>query len=74
MSQLALADHPNRFRLANELHARPYPELAAPCSAIRIAIKPPKGAAERDRGLDVAHLIALLDRYGAPHPPPGANH
>ena len=52
----------------------PIRSWTAPCRAIRIAIKPPKGAAERDRGLDVAHLIALLDRYGAPHPPPGANH
>ena len=31
-------------------------------------------AANRDRGLDVAHLQGLLDRHGAPHPQPGATH
>ena len=39
-----------------------------------LAIKPPENAAERDRALDFAHLIRLLDRYGAPHPAPGAGH
>lgn len=74
MALLALADHPERFNLANELHARPFPELNAPCRAAHLAIKPPHNAADRDRALDFAHLIALLDRYGAPHPPPGASH
>lgn len=74
MAKLALEDHPDRYRLANELHARPFPELSAPCRAAHLAIKQPKNAADRDRGHDFAHLIALLDRYGAPHPAPGANH
>jgi uncharacterized membrane-anchored protein len=74
MAQLAIPDHPNRYRLANELHARPFPEIEAPCRAVHLAIKDPDDAAERDKGRDVAHLIALLDRYGAPHPAPGANH
>jgi uncharacterized membrane-anchored protein len=74
MGQLAIPDHPARYRLSNELHARPFPELDAPCRAAHLAIKQPSNAADRDRGRDVAHLIALLDRYGAPHPPPGANH
>lgn len=74
MTHLAIPDHPERYRLANELHARPFPELTAPCRAVHLAIKAPSGAAERDRGLDLAHLTALLDRYGAPHPAPGANH
>jgi uncharacterized membrane-anchored protein len=74
MAPLALDDHPNRFRLANELHARPFPELSAPCRAVHLAIKQPEGAADRDKSLDCAHLVALLDRYGAPHPAPGANH
>ena len=29
MAQLALDDYPDRYALANELHARPLPELAA---------------------------------------------
>lgn len=74
MAQLALDDHPDRYALANELHARPFPELRAPCRAAHLAIKQPSRAAERDRSHDLAHLIALLDRFGAPHPPPGANH
>ncbi len=74
MVQLALDDYPDRFALVNELHARPFPELTAPCQAAHIAIMPPGNAADRDRALDRAHLVALLDRHGAPHPPPEANH
>jgi uncharacterized membrane-anchored protein len=74
MSLLPLDDYPGRYALANELHARPFPELTAPCRAVAIAIKQPLGAAERDRAADVAHLTALLDRFGAPHPAPGAGH
>lgn len=74
MPHLAIPDHPNRYRLANELHARPFPEITAPCRAAHLAIKDPEGGADRDKARDFAHLIALLDRYGAAHPPPGANH
>jgi uncharacterized membrane-anchored protein len=74
MAQLALDDYPDRFALANELHARPFPELTAPCRALHLAVKQVGDAAGRDRERDRAHLATLLDRYGAPHPPPGANH
>ncbi|MGB5559194.1 MAG: DUF3422 domain-containing protein [Paracoccaceae bacterium] len=67
-------DHPLRYALANELHARPFPSLDAPCFAAYLAIKPEHDAANRDRDADRAHLIALLDRFGAPHPQPGATH
>ncbi|WP_300551237.1 DUF3422 domain-containing protein [Roseovarius sp.] len=67
-------DHPLRYELANELHARPFPSLSAPCTAAYLAIKQPHDAAKRDRAADLAHLTALLDRYGAPHPQPGATH
>lgn len=69
-----ISDHPLRYELANELHARPFPSLTAPCSAAFLAIKQSEDAASRDRARDRAHLIALLDRYGAPHPQPGATH
>ncbi len=69
-----LEDHPLRYQLANELHARPFPSLDAPCRAAFLAIKQPHDAAARDRGADRAHLIALLDRFGADHPSPGATH
>ncbi|MDW4496934.1 DUF3422 domain-containing protein [Sulfitobacter sp. D35] len=69
-----IADHPLRYRLANELHARPFPSMEAPSTAVFIAIKQPDDAVSRDREKDLAHLVALLDRYDAPHPQPGATH
>ncbi|MDU9002622.1 DUF3422 family protein [Sedimentitalea todarodis] len=69
-----IEDHPLRYRLANELHARPFPEIGARSSVVFVAIKQPTEAVSRDRTGDVAHLTALLDRYGAPHPQPGATH
>ncbi len=69
-----IQNHPLRHQLANELHARPFPVLRAPCHAVFLAIKAPKDAANRDLEADRAHLIALLDRFGAPHPAPGATH
>lgn len=69
-----LEDHPLRYALANELHARPFPALTAPCHAVFLAIKHSKDAASRDRDADRAHLLELLDRFGAPHPQPGATH
>lgn len=67
-------DHPLRYALANELHARPFPPLEPPCRAAYLAIKQPEDAAARDREQDRAHLIALLDRFGASHPQPDATH
>lgn len=69
-----MKDHPLRFQLANELHARPFPALVPPCHAAVLAIKAPQNAAQRDRARDRAHLVALLDRFGADHPPPEATH
>ncbi len=69
-----ITDHPLRYALANELHARPCPSLAAPCTAASLAVPPPGHSAARDRDADMRHLIALLDRHGAPHPQPGATH
>ena len=67
-------DHPQRFALANELHARPSPSLGVPCHAVYLALKPTVDAANRDRAQERAHLIELLDRYGASHPQPDATH
>ncbi|WP_095589948.1 DUF3422 family protein [Actibacterium ureilyticum] len=69
-----ITDHPLRYALANELHARPFAALSAPCHAAYLAIKQPHDAASRDRALDRAHLIDLLDRFGAQHPQPDATH
>jgi uncharacterized membrane-anchored protein len=67
-------DHPLRYAMANELHARPFPTVAAPSRAAYLAMKPAENAAGRDRALERAHLINLLDRFGAPHPQPDATH
>lgn len=69
-----IEDHPHRYTLVNELHARPFPSLDVPCTAVYVAIKATGNSAARDRTLDRAHLTALLDRHGAAHPQPGATH
>ncbi len=69
-----MPDHPQRYATVNELHARPFPALEAPCTAVYVAIKQPVGAANRDRSLDRAHLLALLDRHASAHPQPEATH
>ncbi|WP_209426889.1 DUF3422 domain-containing protein [Pararhodobacter sp. SW119] len=70
----SIADHPLRYSLTNELHARPAPVIPVPGTVAFLAIKPEKDAAARDRDRDRAHLEALLDRSGATHPAPGATH
>ena len=67
-------DHPLRYALANELHARPFPTIDAPARVAFLAIKRLADAAGRSREADRAHLVALLDRHGASHPQPGATH
>ena len=69
-----IADHPLRYALVNELHARPFPSLSVPSTAVFMAIKEPKGAHNRDRSADWDHLLRLLDRFGSAHPQPGATH
>lgn len=68
------ADHPQRYIIVNELHARPFPALEVPCHAVYLAIKEPVDAANRDRDLDRAHLLDLLNRHGGAHPQPDATH
>ncbi|MGR3758750.1 DUF3422 family protein [Roseobacteraceae bacterium NS-SX3] len=67
-------DHPLRYQLANELHARPFPTMESPCTVVYLAVKQPREAVHRDRTQDIRHLTDLLDRHGAPHPQPGATH
>ena len=71
---MPIADHPLRFMLANELHARPFPRVEVPSQVAYLAIKPETDAARRDRARDRAHLLALLDRFGVAHPAPDATH
>lgn len=67
-------DHPLRYKLANELHARPAARVDVPSTVAVVAIKAERDAAARDRSQDLGHLTALLDRNGAPHPAPGDTH
>jgi uncharacterized membrane-anchored protein len=69
-------DHPLRYALTGELHARPFPDIKAPQSVAFLAIKQAGDAAarDRDRGADMAHLVALLTHYGAPLPDKDATH
>ena len=69
-----IQDHPMRYKLANELHARPFPSFSAPGTIAYLAIKQPQHAVSRDREQERLDLIALLDRFGTPHPQPGATH
>ncbi|NPD15952.1 DUF3422 domain-containing protein [Xinfangfangia sp. D13-10-4-6] len=69
-----VSDHPLRYATVNELHARPFPALDLPCTAVMMAFKEPVDAAGRDRSRDRAHLLDLLDRNGAAHPQPEATH
>ena len=68
-----LTDHPQRYALTNELHARPFQPLQVPGRAVHLVLNQTEDAANRDPHSDRAHLIAFLDRHGAPHPPPEAN-
>ena len=57
-------DHPQRIALANELHARPFALIRPPCRVSSIALTSTPETAPQLR----AHLIALCDRFGVPHP------
>ena len=71
-----ITDHPLRYALTGELHARPFPNIKAPQIVAFLAIKQAGDAAarDRDRGVDMEHLVALLNHYGAPLPDKDATH
>ena len=60
---LSPTDHPLRYAVVNELHARPYPALEVPCTAVYLAVKEPVEAQNRDRNKDRQHL--LISTYWA---------
>lgn len=67
-------EHPQRYALVNELHARPSPRLQVPNTTVFLAFKEPRDAANRDRSCDYAHLADLCRRNAAPLPDPDADH
>lgn len=68
------AEHPMRYALVNELHARPSPRLTAPATAVFLAFKERGDAANRDRARDHAHLAEIVSRHGGPRPDPADSH
>ena len=64
-----MREHPLRYALNNELHARPHLDLGGPARASYYALL----RDERDAG-DLAHLLAFCRRYGLPEPSPQAKH
>ena len=69
-----MIDHPLRQSSANELHARPFPTIAAPARAAFFAYKSADDEAGRDEVADRTHLCRLLDMYDVAHPDDGATH
>ena len=66
MSRLP-ADHPDRLRLADEVHARPPEPLEAPSRASYVAVL----VDPADRTREFEHLVALFRGAGAEPPPDG---
>ena len=63
-----IKDHPQRLALTGEMHARPFPQLAAPSRVAFLAVKlAPTAVAQ-------AELNALLSHYGAPRADAEATH
>ncbi|MBI4697285.1 MAG: DUF3422 domain-containing protein [Gammaproteobacteria bacterium] len=64
-----MREHPLRYALVNELHARPPLDLEGPAHASFYALVREEGSqADRD------HLLAFCRRYGLTQPPPDAKH
>ena len=57
-----MQEHPHRRALIDELHARPFAEIAAPCDVVFLACKHPQNAVGRDRA---AERSLLADRLVA---------
>jgi uncharacterized membrane-anchored protein len=64
------ADHPDRFALAEEAHARPPEALDTPTRATYLAVLIDVDDRERER----EHIAALCTPFGAAPPPAGATH
>ena len=69
-----MINHPLRQSSANELHARPFPTIAAPARAAFFAYKSADDETGRDEVADRTHLCRLLDMYDVAHPDDGATH
>ena len=64
------ADHPFRFDLTNELHARPSVPVEPGTRIVHLALLQGEDGRKRER----AALTLLCDRFGLDHPPEHATH
>jgi len=64
------SEHPLRYELVNEMHARPFQPSVAPEHVTHYALL----RGESDQVEDRAHVAALCRRFGAAPPPDEANH
>lgn len=71
---MTIPDHPQRRRLTNEMHARPFPKLAPTGQMAFFALKEQDNAVSRDRSSDLADYLGLLDHYGLRHPDGPVSH
>lgn len=62
------ADHPERFVLAEEVHARPPEALEAPARLTYLAVL----VETEERAREAEHLLRLCERHEVPPPPQGA--
>ncbi|MDP3225834.1 MAG: DUF3422 domain-containing protein [Rubrivivax sp.] len=63
-------DHPERFALAEEVHARPPELLPTPARASYLAVL----VDSEQRAIELAHLAKLCERYAVPPPAPELTH
>ena len=63
-------NHPERFALAEEVHARPSEMLATPSRASYLALR----VEPEDRSRETAHLARLCQRFGLPAPASDITH
>ena len=69
-----MQEHPRRRDLIDELHARPFAEVSAPCDVVFLACKHPENAVGRDRAGERDRLTDRLRAAGLDPHKVGTNH
>lgn len=64
-----MREHPQRYALVNELHARPHLDITGAARASYYAV-----LRDEDPRADLGHLVAYCRRHGLPLPPEDAKH
>ena len=57
---MPIEDHPLRYALANELHARPFPSLASPSTAVFLAVKQPTEAVANTHNIRILPMAPIF--------------